>query len=125
MRIVLFNPAPRSGWQVQRRIELPLGLLCVATPLDRAGWDVCIVEEYGNRRWRTELVEALRAALGRQAAGVIAGSEARREVTVMAEKSLPYSVLRKIVASSSAAENTKVSLAVVERELSYTGQPGA
>jgi len=33
---------------------------------------------------------------------VIAGSEARREVTVMAEKSLPYSVLRKIVASSSA-----------------------
>jgi radical SAM superfamily enzyme YgiQ (UPF0313 family) len=60
VRIVLFNPAPRSGWQVQRRIELPLGLLCVATPLDRAGWDVCIVEEYGNRRWRTELVEALR-----------------------------------------------------------------
>ena len=71
------------------------------------------------------VVEALRAALGRQAAGVIAGSEARREVTVMAEKSLPYSVLRKIVASSSAAEYTKVSLAVVERELSYTGHSGA
>jgi biopolymer transport protein ExbD len=71
------------------------------------------------------VVEPLRAALGRQAAGVIAGSEARREVTVMAEKSLPYSVLRKIVASSSAAEYTKVSLAVVERELSYTGYPGA
>jgi radical SAM superfamily enzyme YgiQ (UPF0313 family) len=60
VRVVLFNPAPRSGWQVQRRIELPLGLLCVATPLDSAGWDVRIVEEYGNRRWRTELVEALR-----------------------------------------------------------------
>ena len=60
VRIVLFNPAPRSGWQVQRRIELPLGLLWVATPLDGPGWDVCIVEEYGNRRWRTELVEALR-----------------------------------------------------------------
>jgi hypothetical protein len=71
------------------------------------------------------VVEPLRAALGRQAAGVIAGSEARREVTVMAEKSLPYSVLRKIVASSSAAEYTKVSLAVVERELSYTGHSGA
>ena len=71
------------------------------------------------------VIEALRAALGRQAAGVIAGSEARREVTVMAEKSLPYSVLRKIVASSSAAEYTKVSLAVVERELSYTGHSGA
>ena len=70
------------------------------------------------------VVEVLRAALGRQAAGVIADSEARREVTVMAEKSLPYSVLRKIVASSSAAEYTKVSLAVVERELSYTGHSG-
>jgi len=61
MRIVLFNPAPRSGWQAQRRIELPLGLLSVATPLDRAGWKVRIVEEYGNRRWRQELIEALRA----------------------------------------------------------------
>ena len=71
------------------------------------------------------VVEPLRAALGRQAAGVIEGSEARREVTVMAEKSLPYSVLRKIVATSSAAEYTKVSLAVVERELSYAGHSGA
>jgi biopolymer transport protein ExbD len=71
------------------------------------------------------VVEPLRAALGSQATGVIAGSEARREVTVMAEKSLPYSVLRKIVASSSAAEYTKVSLAVVERELSYAGHSGA
>ena len=71
------------------------------------------------------VVEPLRAALGGQATGVIAGSEARREVTVMAEKSLPYSVLRKIVASSSAAEYTKVSLAVVERELSYAGHSGA
>ena len=70
------------------------------------------------------VIETLRAALGRQAVGVIAGSEARREVTVMAEKSLPYAVLRKIVASSSAAEYTKVSLAVVERELSYTGHSG-
>lgn len=60
MRIVLFNPAPRSGWQVQRRIELPLGLLSVATPLDRDGWDVRIVEEYGNRLWLQELIEALR-----------------------------------------------------------------
>ena len=71
------------------------------------------------------VIEPLRAALGRQAAGVIEGSEARREVTVMAEKSLPYSVLRKIVATSSAAEYTKVSLAVVERELSYAGHSGA
>jgi biopolymer transport protein TolR len=69
--------------------------------------------------------ESLRVALDAQAAGVLPGSEAKREVTVMAEKSLPYSVLRKIVASSSAAEYTKVSLAVVEREQAYAGLQGA
>jgi biopolymer transport protein ExbD len=69
--------------------------------------------------------ESLRAALGAQAEGLLPGSEANREVTVMAEKSLPYAVLRKIVASSSAAEYTKVSLAVVEREQTYAGLAGA
>jgi biopolymer transport protein ExbD len=69
--------------------------------------------------------ESLRAALGSQADGLLPGSEANREVTVMAEKSLPYAVLRKIVASSSAAEYTKVSLAVVEREQAYAGLAGA
>jgi biopolymer transport protein TolR len=69
--------------------------------------------------------EPLRAALDDQAQGLLPGSEANREVTVMAEKSLPYAVLRKIVASSSAAEYTKVSLAVVEREQVYSGLAGA
>jgi biopolymer transport protein TolR len=69
--------------------------------------------------------ESLRAALDAQAQGLLPGSEANREVTVMAEKSLPYAVLRKIVASSSAAEYTKVSLAVVEREQAYAGLAGA
>ncbi len=69
--------------------------------------------------------EPLRIALGRQAKGLLPESEAHREVTVMAEKSLPYSVLRKIVASSSAAEYTKVSLAVVEREQAFQGRAGA
>jgi biopolymer transport protein ExbD len=73
----------------------------------------------------TQVSEPLRAALDQQAAGLLPGSEAHREVTVMAEKSLPYAVLRKIVASSSAAEYTKVSLAVVEREQTYNDQAGA
>jgi biopolymer transport protein TolR len=72
-----------------------------------------------------QVSEPLRAALDAQAAGLLPGSEANREVTVMAEKSLPYSVLRKIVASSSAAEYTKVSLAVVEREQAFAGLKGA
>jgi biopolymer transport protein ExbD len=70
------------------------------------------------------VVEPLKAALSKQVAGMLPGSEAKREVTVMAEKSLPYSVLRKIVASSSDAEYTKVSLAVVERELRFMGAAG-
>ena len=72
-----------------------------------------------------QVSEPLRAALDAQVRGVLPGSEANRVVTVMAEKSLPYSVLRKIVASSSAAEYTKVSLAVVEREQTYAGLTGA
>jgi biopolymer transport protein ExbD len=68
--------------------------------------------------------EPLRAALDAQAQGLLPGSEANREVTVMAEKSLPYAVLRRIVASSSAAEYSKVSLAVIEREQAYAGLAG-
>jgi biopolymer transport protein ExbD len=71
------------------------------------------------------VVEPLRAALGRQAANVLPGTSSEREVTVMAEKSLPYAVLRKIVASCSAADYTKVSLAVVEREQALLAQAGA
>jgi biopolymer transport protein ExbD len=76
---------------------------------------------------RTEepVVEALRAALDRQAAPMLTSAAAPREVTVMAEKSLPYAVLRKIVASCSAADYSKVSLAVVEREQALLAMAGA
>ena len=73
----------------------------------------------------TAVVEPLRAALGRQTGSVIPGNEGVREVTVMAEKSLHYAVLRKIVASCAAADYTKVSLAVVEREQAHAGLAGA
>jgi len=71
------------------------------------------------------VVESLRAALDQQASTILSGDETPREVTVMAEKSLPYAVLRKIVASCSAADYTKVSLAVVEREQALLAQAGA
>ena len=71
------------------------------------------------------VVEPLRAALERQAAPMLGGAEQPREVTVLAEKSLPYAVLRRIVASCSAAEYSKVSLAVVEREQALAAQAGA
>lgn len=46
------------------------------------------------------------------------------EVTVLADKDLPYSFLKKILSTCTAAEYGKVSLAVIERERAYRG-PGA
>ncbi len=57
--IVLFNPAPRSGKQVQRRVELPLSLLCPATPLDLEGYRIKIIDEFANPNWKRELQESL------------------------------------------------------------------
>lgn len=59
MDIILFNPAPRSGKQVQRRVELPLSLLCPATPLDRQGYRIKIIDEFANASWKQELLESL------------------------------------------------------------------
>lgn len=47
--------------------------------------------------------------------------ESVREITVMADKTLPYSVLKTILTTATAADIGKVSLAVVEREKAYTG----
>jgi biopolymer transport protein ExbD len=71
------------------------------------------------------VVDALQAALAAQAPPRLGDAAAPREVTVMAEKSLPYAVLRKIVASCSAADYSKVSLAVVEREQALSMSVGA
>lgn len=60
MNILLFNPAPRSGWQAQRRVELPLGLLCVATGLARQGYGVRIIDGFAAKGWKKDLLEALR-----------------------------------------------------------------
>jgi biopolymer transport protein ExbD len=45
---------------------------------------------------------------------------AKREVTIMGDKSIPYSVLKKIMLTCSEAEYGKVSFAVVERERAAT-----
>lgn len=71
------------------------------------------------------VVEPLRAVLEREGAALASADGATRELTVMAEKSLPYPVLRRIVASAAAAAYTKVSFAVIEREQAFAGLPGA
>jgi len=81
------------------------------------------VDEVG--RSQEPVVAALRDALERQAAPLLGDAGQPLEVTVMAEKSLPYAVLRRIVASCSAADYSKVSLAVVEREQALLAQAGA
>jgi radical SAM superfamily enzyme YgiQ (UPF0313 family) len=60
MDVLLFNPAPRSGWQAQRRVEVPLSLLCTATPLDRRGYRIKIIDQFANPNWKKEFMEALK-----------------------------------------------------------------
>jgi len=48
-----------------------------------------------------------------------------REVTVLADKTLPYSLLKKIMMTATAADVGKLSLAVIEKERAFRGlNPG-
>jgi biopolymer transport protein TolR len=64
--------------------------------------------------------QPLRAALMAQNDKVLAGAQkteiSKREVTIMADKNVPYSLLKRIMLTCSDAEYGKVSFAVVERE---------
>jgi anaerobic magnesium-protoporphyrin IX monomethyl ester cyclase len=58
-RIVLFCPSHKFGGSVQPRIELPLCLLTIATPLDRAGYDIKIIDQRIDKGWRKHLLEEI------------------------------------------------------------------
>jgi biopolymer transport protein TolR len=66
----------------------------------------------------------LRTALLAQNDKILRGERqadiSKREVTIMGDKSTPYSVLKKIMLTCSEAEYGKVSFAVVERERAAT-----
>jgi biopolymer transport protein ExbD len=66
------------------------------------------------------VIASLKTALMNQAARVLDGGAKddveRREVTILGDRNVPYSVLRKIMATCTDAEYGKVSLAVVESE---------
>jgi biopolymer transport protein ExbD len=67
----------------------------------------------------TEVIEPLRAVLSRPMVGADGTTEAdlaNREITVLADKSLPYEVVRKVMATCTAATYGKMSLAVLEKE---------
>lgn len=63
------------------------------------------------------IIEPLKAALLGQSERVLgAGQAAAHEVTIMGDRSVPYSVLKKVMATCTSADFGKVSLAVLERE---------
>jgi biopolymer transport protein TolR len=66
------------------------------------------------------VIQPLKQALQSQADRVLADAArddiADREVTILGDRTTPYSVLRKVMATCTEAEYGKVSLAVIERE---------
>jgi biopolymer transport protein ExbD len=69
---------------------------------------------------RTRLIEPLREVLERpMLVGDAAAPDstlASREITLMSDKSLPYDVVKKVMATCTAAAYGKISLAVLEKE---------
>jgi biopolymer transport protein ExbD len=76
----------------------------------------------------TKVVEPLRQVLQRPIAGLDAAARdaalTTREVTVMADKDLTYDVLRKVLATCTAASYGKISLAVLQKEIPVKGVKG-
>jgi len=64
------------------------------------------------------VIEPLKAALLGQGARIAGRPDAAgsREVTIMGDRTVPYSILKKIMATCTSADFGKVSLAVLERE---------
>lgn len=71
------------------------------------------------RRARDTIVRPLRDALKRPrlvGQQVSARDLAEREITIMADKSLPYDVLKKVMATCTDADYGRISLAVLQKE---------
>jgi biopolymer transport protein TolR len=70
------------------------------------------------------VIEPLKQALMAQNDSILSTAQradvSKREVTIMGDKSTPYSVLKKIMSTCTEADYGKVSLAVVERERAAT-----
>ena len=66
------------------------------------------------------VIQPLKKALQSQADTVLAGAAKQeikdREVTILGDRTTPYAVLRKVMATCTDADYGKVSLAVIERE---------
>jgi biopolymer transport protein ExbD len=86
------------------------------------GAELASVAELRNRP--ETVIEPLRKVLRSEAGKRLLkdpGDPTSHEVTVLADKDLPYSFLKKILSTCTAAEYGKVSLAVLERERAFRG----
>ena len=74
------------------------------------------------------IIEPLRAALKEQTDSSLRGAAqedlAQREVTIMGDRNTPFTVLTRVMATATAADYGKVSLAVIQRERNV-GEAGA
>lgn len=59
-RVVLVYPHIIKGWQAHPRVAIPMSLLCIATPVINAGYDVNILDQRIEPRWRSILKQELR-----------------------------------------------------------------
>ena len=87
------------------------------------GTELASVEELRARR--QPVIEPLRQVLVAEAGKRLLKDKddpTSHEVTVLADKDLPYSFLKTILSTCTAAEYGKVSLAVLERERAYSGK---
>lgn len=59
-RVVLVYPQIITGWQAQPRVAIPMSLLCIATPIINAGYDVKIIDQRVEPKWRSILKQELK-----------------------------------------------------------------
>jgi radical SAM superfamily enzyme YgiQ (UPF0313 family) len=57
--VVLVYPGATAGWSAQPECELPLELICVGSPLVRAGYRVRIIDQRVQPDWRETLIGEL------------------------------------------------------------------
>ena len=99
-------------------------VMVTQTDLFVQGARVASVEQV--REAKGDAIAALRAALER--ANLVNGPAlgercARREVTIIADKTLPYAVLKKVIATCTGADYGRVALAVLEKAEPLKGGP--
>ena len=58
--VVLVYPNIIKGWQARPRMAMPMSLLCIATPVMNAGYDVKIIDQRVEPAWESILKEELR-----------------------------------------------------------------